>query len=63
MQNITLSCVQNTGLPVAVLYLRVVNLDGARLALAVKTEEHLSRGLREVQRHIQRAYDSRISVR
>lgn len=45
------------------MYLRVVDVDGAGLALAVEAEELLPDGLGEVQRHVQRADDTRVSVR
>lgn len=44
-------------------HLRVVDLHGASLALAVQAEEHLPRGLGEVQRHVQRADDPRVPIR
>lgn len=44
-------------------YLCVVDLDDASLALAVEAEELLADGLGQVQRHVQRADDPRVSVR
>ena len=43
-------------------HLRVVDVDGAGLALAVEAEKLLPDGLGEVQGHVQRADDTRVSV-